>query len=389
MYPACQITIRLSANQRNNGASDVVKSAAAFRKSLGILKDDLVNQFQKKASEATIDAAFEQEGQACSYTLNVTCRFKNPMHHYVIRRFIQSSIDTQMIFHLSPGSKINIQLRSLDAVRQSYLMPPHATRERWLHHSLFCSKAHDLPFKEFVEELGKTVIREQNNLLGCHSWDQYRNQAWTIQILLFSIHEVLLSKCESLPQGSAWGAAGLDVGVEEAPVSLPSYAASTTMHSATTGAVHLDSAETIGATPHIDRHAVSITESEPSGHVNGQRRRKLSFALTVDAAAPAETTARCESPSGVSQARDAIDGQRGITATQLCFCYREADLHFEAGPAASGASASPSAGIRPACLNSLPPSVCMYLSERGSLPMPFCNSIHSRRMFSSEFYRQL
>ena len=185
------------------------------------------------------------------------------------------------------------------------------------------------------------------------------------------------------------GAAGLDVGVEEAPVSLPSYAASTTMHSATTGAVHLDSAETIGATPHIDRHADSITDSEPSVHVNGQRRRKLSFALSVDAAAPAETTARCESPSGVSQARDAItamDGQRGITATQICCCYREADLHFEAGPAASGASATPSAGIRPA---GLPPSACMHLSERGSLPMPFCNSIHSRRMFSSEFYRQL
>jgi hypothetical protein len=325
MYPACQITIPLTANQRYNRASDVVKSASAFRKSLGILKDDLVNQFKKKASEATIDA-FEQEGQACSYILHVTCRFKNPMHHYVIRRFIKTSIEMQRIFHLSPGSTINIQLRSLDAVRQSYLMPPHATRERWLHHSLFCSKAHNLPFKEFVQELGKTVKREQNNLLGCHSWDQYRNQAWTSQILLYSIHEVLLSKClesRSLQQGSAWGAAGLDVGAVEDPLSLPSYAASTTMHSATlaTGAVHLDSAETIGATPHMDRHVGTISDSEHSVDLTGRRRRKLSFALTVNAAAPAETTVRCESPSGVSQARDAItamDGQRGITATQVC-----------------------------------------------------------------------
>jgi hypothetical protein len=297
------------------------------------------------------------------------------MHHYVIRRFIKRSIEMQRIFPLSPGSTINIQLRSLDAVRQSYLMPPHATRERWLHHSLFCSKAHNLPFKEFVQELGKTVKREQNNLLGCHSWDQYRNQAWTSQILLYSIHEVLLSKClesRSLQQGSAWGAAGLDVGAVEDPLSLPSYAASTTMHSATlaTGAVHLDSAETIGATPHMDRHVGTISDSEHSVDLTGRRRRKLSFALTVNAAAPAETTVRCESPSGVSQARDAItamDGQRGITATQVCFCYREADLHFEAGPAASGASATPSAGIRPAGLNSLPPSLHACTSQREAL----------------------
>ena len=72
-------------------------------------------------------------------------------------------------------------------------------------------------------------------------------------------------------------------------------------------------------------------------------------ALRPDALAPEETPEHRERPSGDLQARDTISrmgGSKGITAAQFCFGCSEADLHFEAGPAVSGAGAGPSASNR-------------------------------------------
>ena len=163
-------------------------------------------------------------------------------------------------------SNIKIIQKSLDEVRQSYELPTRG--KRWLHHSLLCSKAHDMSFTEFVEELGKTVKREESNLLECYSLEQYRNQAWTIQVLLYSIREVLLSKFHSsgglLSQGT-----GLDVGTTDvaARPCLPLNAESSTTRDAqtVTGARNDSLAtETTDATLQISRNVGSetITGSE-------------------------------------------------------------------------------------------------------------------------------
>ena len=204
-----------------------------------------------------------------------------------------------------------------------------------------------MPLPEFVEELGKTVKREESNLLGCLSWEQYRKQAWAMQALLYSIHEVLLTKCNGssgLEQGT-----GLDVGTaavvvpprhpsnEEAPC-LPSNAESSTPRYEPDGV--LNSTDTIDAT----------AATSPRDHDGISQRLSFSVSVTLrpDALAPVETPEHRERPSGDSQARDTISrmgGSKGITAAQFCFGCSEADLHFEAGPV-SGAGAAPSASNR-------------------------------------------
>lgn len=325
-YQVCQITFSLRANQGYSFAFGYVKS-------LSVLKGFLIEEIRKKALEATINA-FQQENQGCTYTIRVLCRFKNPMHSYVVRRIITGSIATQKIFHISRGSRIKVCQTSLDAVRQSYVLQPPENGEPWLRHSLLCSKAHDMPLAEFVEELGKAVTREESNLLRCFSWEQYRKQAWAMQTLLYSIHEVLLTKCN----GSGGLAQGVDVRTRTAAVAarsslpstaesartqnypclslnagtpcLPSNAATSIMHDAPIGALNSTVTETIGATT-----ATSPTD-EP--------RRRLNFTLRLDASAPLETPEHRERPSGDSQARYAITRmvgywQQGITATQLYF----------------------------------------------------------------------
>jgi hypothetical protein len=332
------------------------ESATAFGFSLGILKESLVNEMRRRASEATIDA-FKQEGQGCGYTIRIVCQLRNPVHHFVVRRIVGQSIKTQETFRLvtTNGSKSTGKARPkifsmpIDAVRQSYISPPPENGERWLHHSLLCSKAHDMPFTEFVEELGKTVKREESHLLGCFSWEQYRKQAWAMQVLLYSIHKVLLTKCNGssgLEQGP-----GLDVGTAAvvAPprhpsnkdtLCLPSNAVSSTPHYEADGV--LSSRDMTGA----------FAATSPGDHDDTSRRLNFSGSVTLrpDALAHVETPEHRERPGGDLQARDAISrmgGSRGITAAQFCFCCSEADLHFEAGPAVSGACAGPSASNPP------------------------------------------
>ena len=323
--------------------------------SLGILKESLVNEIRLRASEATIDA-FKQEGQGCRYTIHMLCRFRNPVHHYVVRRIVGRSIGTQKTFRFvsTNGSESTgkprpkIGSKPIDAVRRSYISPPPVNGERWLHHSLLCSKAHDMPFTEFVQELGKTVKREESNLLGCCSWEQYRNQAWATQILLFSIHEVLLSKCHGslsggLPQlegtqaghDSGVGTANAAVAVDP---SLPLNAESSTTRDTPIGAPNLNSTDTTDATA-----ATILIEVT---------RRKLRF--NDDAPAPVETPVETpvpphrESPTEDFQALrlDAITEMgrhKGITATQ--FCHRYGDVTVStAGTASDGGGAAESGG---------------------------------------------
>jgi hypothetical protein len=287
------------------------ESATAFGFSLGILKDSLVNEMRLRASEATIDA-FKQEGQGCRYTIRMVCRFRNPVHHFVVRRIVTRSIETQKTFCIvsteSTGKpRPKIGSKSIDDVHQSYISPPPVNGERWLHHSLLCSKAHDMPFTEFVQELGKTVKREESNLLGCYSWEQYKTQAWKMQVLLFSIHKVLLSKCHGsggLPllegtqagQDSGVGTANLNAAVAVHP-SLPSNAESSTTLITPIGAPNLNSTNT--------------TDADAATPLIEATSRKLKF--HDDAPAPVETPVppHRESPSG-----DTIT-ETGITATQF------------------------------------------------------------------------
>lgn len=322
-YPACQITFSLSAKQGKS-------SAFGYVKSLGIIKSYMVEQIRKNASEATVDA-FQQEGQGCSYIFRVMCRFKNAMHPYVVRRIFTSAIRTQTAFRISHGTRIKVCQTLSDAVRQSYVLQAPEKGERWLHHSLLCSKAHDMALPEFVQELGKTVKREEGTLLGCVSWEQYKNQAWTMQVLLYSIHEVLRTKCTSLDVGTA-------------AVAAPSNAETSTTPDEPEGIQN--STDTIDAT------------AATSPRENDGISRRLTYPATPrpDALAPVETPEHRETrrPSGDSQARDIMTttcrmrGSKGIIATQFCFGCSEADLHFEAGPAVSGAGAGPSASNRPA-----------------------------------------
>jgi hypothetical protein len=312
-----------------------------YAESLGIIKGALVEQIRKKASEATIDA-FQQEGQGCSYRFRVMCRFKNAMHPYVVCRIFTSAILMQTAFRISHGTQIKVCQTSLDAVRQSYVLQAPEKGERWLHHSLLCSKAHDMELPEFVQELGKTVKREEGTLLGCVSWEQYKNQAWTMQALLYSIHEVLLTKCTSLDVGTAAVAAPpRHPSNAEAPCPPSNAELSTTR-------VEPDGIQ--NSTDTIDATAAT------SPRENDGISRRLTFTATPrpDALAPVETPEHRERPSGDSQARDIMTttsrmgGSKGIIATQFCFGCSEADLHFEAGPAVSGAGAGPSASNRPA-----------------------------------------
>jgi hypothetical protein len=312
----------LSAKKRNSHGS--------YAESLGILKGALVERIRKEASEATIDA-FQQDGQGCSYEFRVMCRFKNAMLPYVVCRIFNSAILMQEAFRISHGTQIKLCQTSLDAVRQSYVSQAPEKGERWLHHSLLCSKAHDMALPEFVQELGKTVKREESNLLGCVSLEQYRNQARTMQALLYSIHEVLLTKCTS---------PSLDVGT--AAVAAPSNAETSTTPDEPDGIQN--STDTIDAT------------AATSPRENDGISRRLIYPATPrpDALAHVETPEHRERPSGDSQARDIMTttsrmgGSKGIIATQFCFGCSEADLHFEAGPAVSGAGAGPSASNRPA-----------------------------------------
>ena len=323
-HQACQITFSLnalSATQRNS-------SVFGYAESLGIIKGDLVEQIRKKASEATIDA-FQQEGQGCSYRFRVMCRFKNPMHSQAVSRIFTSAIEMQTAFRISLVTWIKVRQTSLEAVRQSYVLQAPEKGERWLHHSLHCSKAHDMPLPEFVQELGKAVRREEGTLLGCVSWEQYKNQAWAMQALLYSIHEVLLTKCTSLDVGTA-------------AVAAPSNAETSTTPDEPDGIQN--STDTIDAT------------AATSPRENDGISRRLIYPATPrpDALAHVETPEHRERPSGDSQASDIMTttsrmgGSKGIIATQFCFGCSEADLHFEAGPAVSGAGAGPSASNRPA-----------------------------------------
>ena len=323
--------------------------------SLGFLKGDLVEKIRKKTSEATIDA-FQQDGQGSSYTFHVMCRFKNAMHSYVVRRIITRSIEMQKAFHIPPPTGIKVCQTSLDAVRQSYVLQPPEKGERWLHHSLLCSKAHDMPLSKFVEELGKTVKREESNLLDCFSWEQFRKQAWAMQALLYSIHEVLLTKCNgssSLAQGT-----DLDVTVETAAVAVPprrhpSNAETPCLPSNAESSTPRDEQPEDGALNSTD--AIDPTaDTSPTDHDGISRRLSFTGTLRPDSLPPVKTPEHRERPSGDSQARDASDaiartgGSKGIAATQFCFGCSEADLHFEAGPAVLGADAGPSAGNRSA-----------------------------------------
>ena len=323
-HPACQITFSLSAKQGNSSAFGNVEA-------LGIIKSCMVEQIRKKASEATVDA-FQQEGQGCSYIFRVMCRFKNPMHSYVVRRIFTRAIGTQTAFRISDGTRIKVCQTSSDAVRQSYVLQAPEKGERWLHHSLLCSKAHDMALPEFVQELGKTVKREEGTLLGCVSWEQYKDQAWTMQALLYSIHKVLLTKCTSLDVGTA------------------AVAAPSTQNAETSTAP--DEPDGI----HNSTDTIDATEATSPREREDEISRRLTYPATprLDALAPVETPEHRERPSGDSQARDIMTstcrmgGSKGIIATQFCFGCSEADLHFEAGPAVSGAGAGPSASNRPA-----------------------------------------
>ena len=166
-----------------------------------------------------------------------------------------------------------------------------------------------MPFTEFVEELGKTVKREESNLLGCYSWEQYKTQAWAMQVLLFSIHEVLLTKCHDsgglpLLQGTQ-ARAGHDSGVGTANAavavqpSLPSNAKSSTTLITPIGAPNLNSTNT-----------TDVAAATPPSLIEATSR-KLTF--HDDAPAPVETPVppHRDSPSG-----DTIT-ETGITATQF------------------------------------------------------------------------
>ena len=219
----------MSVKQRNIGKP-------SFQTSLRIFRDDLVKQIRLRATEAIIDAV-QLEGQDHSFKISMECTWKNRhgMHDYVIRRLINHSLGMQKNFYFLPGTKIKVQLTTLDAIRHCYLSLPRPEKsQRWLHHSLLCSKAHDMPITKFVEELSKTVKKEENNLLDCKTLEEFKNDARSKQTLLYSITEVLLTKCsgdlQRAPQDK-----DPDVGTAAVAAPKPTDAESTTTRDAVTG----------------------------------------------------------------------------------------------------------------------------------------------------------
>jgi hypothetical protein len=191
------------------------------------------------------------------------------------------------------------------------------------------------------------VKREEMDLRSCTTLEQVMQDAWRKQILLYSIHGVLLAHLSS-GQHTAPQGVGTDVGTtaEAAfPYPQPLNAASTTMHSAATtgaaGAVHPNSAETVGTTPQTGRN---VSSEMNSGSVAAPAtRKKLQYdgspdAAAVGAPAPVEVSVLRDShgPSGDSQVHDtstAMNGQSGITASQFCVGCRkvQVDLKLVAG----------------------------------------------------------
>ena len=340
---ACKIVFHLSVNRHNYTKSAIETSLQAFR-------NELAEQIRRRAKEATIDVFLvEGEGRAYSLKVSVVCWLKNPSYNFVIRRCISNLIGRQRlgIFYSPRTIRIMIYKMTSDAVRQSYVSPSPQGSKRWLHHSIVCSKAHNMPIREFVESLGKTVKREEMDLRSCTTLEQVMQDAWRKQILLYSIHGVLLAHLSS-GQHTAPQGVGTDVGTtaEAAfPYPQPLNAASTTMHSAATtgaaGAVHPNSAETVGTTPQTGRN---VSSEMNSGSVAAPAtRKKLHYdgspdAAVVGAPAPVEVSVLREShgPSGDSQVHDtstAMNGQSGITASQFCVGCRkvQVDLKLVAG----------------------------------------------------------
>ena len=339
---ACQIIFHLSVNRHNYTKSVIETSLQAIR-------NELAEQIRRRAKEATINVFLvEGEGRDYSLKVSVVCWLKNPSHNYVIRRFISNSIGMQRLGIKHQGT-IRIYKMTSDAVRQSYVSPSPQGSNRWLHHSIVCSKAHNMPIREFVERLGITVKREEMDLQSCTTPEQVMKDAWRKQTLLYSIHGVLLAQLSSgqltAPQG-----VGPDVGTtaEAAfPYPQPLNAASTSMHSAATtgaaGAVHPNSAETEGTTPQTGQ---DVSSEMNSGSMTARltvAKKKLQYdgspdAAIVGAPAPVEVSVLREShgPSGDSQVHDtstATNGQSGITASQFCVGCRkvQVDLKLVAG----------------------------------------------------------
>ena len=338
---ACNIVFHLRVNHNIYTKSALIQT----------FRNELAEQIQHRAKEATIDVFAvegDSEGRTYSLKVRVVCWLKNPSYNYVIRRFISNLIGKQRIgIFYSPGT-IRIYQMTSESVRQSYVSPSPQGSNRWLHHSILCSKAHNMSFQEFVEELGKTVKNEEMDLRSCTTLEQVMKDAWRKQTLLYSIHGVLLARLSSGQQTAPQGV-GPDVGTaaEAAfPYPQPLNAASTTMHSAATtgaaGAVHPNSAaETVGTTPQTGRN---VSSEMNSGSVAAPAtRKKLQYdgspdAAAVGAPAPVEVSVLREShgTSGDSQVHDtstAMNGQSGITAFQFCIGCRkvQVDLKLVAG----------------------------------------------------------
>ena len=321
---ACKIVFHLSVNRHSYTKSAIETSLQTFR-------NELAAQIRRRAKEATIDVFVVEgdlEDRVYRLKVSVVCWLKNPLHNYVIRRFVSNSImiGQQRILKIQPKT-LRIHKMTSDAVRQSYVSPSPQGSNRWLHHSIVCSKVHNMSFREFVEELGKTVKNEEMDLRSCTTPEQLVETARRKQTLLYSIHGVLVAHLSSGQQTAPQGVGPVEGTAASAAFPYqPLNAASITEGAA--GAVHPNSAETVleGTTPQKGR---SISSEINSGSVAAPvTRKKLQYDDSADAAvvrtpAPVEVRLLREShgPSGDSQVHDtstAMNGQSGIPASQFC-----------------------------------------------------------------------
>ena len=336
-HTSCKISFNLKFSRRDGigmGQTHETRNAA------GRIKEELTKSFRRIAAEATITAS-PSAGKGAALAISITCTLKNPMHDYVVRRSVSNVITMQSTFWLHDG-KVKIQKVTADEVRQCYTSSPPANdgRWRWLHHSLLCSEAVEMPIAKFAEQLKLTVRNEEANFLACRTSEQFKNDAKSKQLLLHSVSEVLSIKfrdddggAQRVPQDTRATQQVVGTATVAVPPSMHTDSkSSTTLHA--TGAVHPTLTETVRATPQLGRVVGSemITDSEtahlPAVSASMSLRRKLDYSAdTSPGPAPSLNGNSCDAiPSSEEQSGTSI------IATQFssCFGRSKADLQFVA-----------------------------------------------------------
>jgi hypothetical protein len=292
--------------------------------SLRIIKDQLIKSYQNIAAEATITVA---AGDGAALAIKISCTLKNKMHDYVVRRSITNAITMQKWYWIKDG-KIKLKTVGADTVRQFYLAPPASDRDGrllWLNHSLLVSEAIEMPIEKFAEQLKLTVQKEEARFLACTTSEQFKNDAKSKQLLLYSISSVLSMKFRDVASGPKRVSHDMNgtqevvgtVTVAVPPILQTDSQSTTTRHKM--GAVHPNLADT-AATPQMGREAsetIPCSESETTNLPDAALpKRRLDYrdsndiahapspSLSVDSRVVITRTAEEHCQTGIKATRD-------------------------------------------------------------------------------------